>query len=140
MNIKNLLGHKFLLCLLIVLISVITWASLARFINPIGIKVKGSDKIGHFTAYFVLSTVFFLFLFFSEKLNKSLKTSIYIAFVVCVLYGILMEVLQYSLTTYRSSEWYDVIANTSGTVFALFIIILLKNKLIKIKQNNQIIS
>ncbi len=92
-----------------------------------------SDKLAHFIAYFVLTTVWFSFLFFSERQNKNLKQSLWIASVMCVLYGILMEILQALLTTYRSSEWYDVIANTSGTIFAVLLIVLARRIILKIK-------
>ncbi len=134
MGIRRLLGHKFLFVLVTVITSALAWASLSRIVVPVDIKVEGSDKIAHFIAYFVLTSVWFSFFFFSEKLNKSFKKSLIIASVFCVLFGMLMEVLQALLTNYRSSEWYDVIANTSGTIFVVFIFSVFKNKLIELKQ------
>ncbi|PKV49451.1 VanZ like protein [Aquimarina sp. MAR_2010_214] len=133
MNIKRLLRHKILFTLVIVLTSLVTWASLAKFINPVTVKVEGGDKIGHFIAYFTLTIAWVLFFFFSEKLNKNLKHSLIITSVICILYGVLMEVLQGLLTTYRSSDWYDVVANTSGTVFAVFVFVVFKNKILRFK-------
>ncbi|WP_161635309.1 VanZ family protein [Aquimarina macrocephali] len=137
MNIKRLLGHKTLFVLVVVLTSLVTWASLAKFINPVAFTIEGSDKIGHFIAYFTLTIAWALFFFFSEKLNKNLKQSLIITSVICILYGVLMEVLQALLTTYRSSDWYDVVANTSGTIFAVFVFVVFKSKLLRFKQNKQ---
>ncbi|WP_164914138.1 VanZ family protein [Aquimarina sediminis] len=110
---------------------------MARFVYPVKIQVEGSDKYAHFIAYFTVTVAWTLYLFFSEKLNKGLRQSLIISSVASVLYGILMEVLQSLLTTYRSSDWYDVVANTCGTIFAVFIFVVLKRQVIRIKQNNQ---
>ncbi|TSE08205.1 MULTISPECIES: VanZ family protein [Aquimarina] len=134
MGIKKLLGHRFLFVLVIVATCALTWVSLSRIVIPVDVKVEGSDKIAHFIAYFGFTSIWFFFLFFSEKLNKTFKRSLIIASILCVLFGMLMEVLQALLTSYRSSEWYDVMANTSGTIFVVFIFIVFKNKLIKLKQ------
>ncbi|WP_159099218.1 VanZ family protein [Aquimarina spinulae] len=137
MNIKRLLGHNTLFTLVVVLTSLVTWASLAKFINPVTFKIEGSDKIGHFIAYFTLTIAWALFFFFSEKMNKNLKQSLIITSIICILYGVLMEVLQALLTTYRSSDWYDVVANTSGTIFAVLVFVAFKNRILKFKQNKQ---
>ncbi|WP_108866495.1 VanZ family protein [Aquimarina aquimarini] len=140
MIIQKLLGHKFLLCQLIILTILLTWVSLAKLVTPVDFKVEGSDKIGHFIAYAVFCGAWFLFLFFSEKVNKNLKQSLLIASVICVLYGMLMELLQAFLTTYRSPEWYDVVANTSGTVFVALVIVMFRATIRKYKRNKQKIN
>lgn len=140
MNIKRLLGHNILFTLVIGLTVLVTWASLAKFINPVTFTIEGSDKIGHFIAYFILTIVWALFFFFSEKMNKNLKQSLIITSIICILYGVLMEVLQAVLTTYRSSDWYDVVANTSGTIFAVLVFVMFKNRIVRFKQYKQKIS
>ncbi|WP_103864496.1 VanZ family protein [Aquimarina sp. I32.4] len=140
MIIQKLLGHKFLLCQLIILTILLTWVSLAKLVTPVEFKIEGSDKIGHFIAYTVFCGAWFLFLFFSEIVNKSLKQSLLMASIICILYGMLMELLQASLTTYRSPEWYDVVANTSGTIFAALVIVMFRATIIKYKRNKQNIN
>ncbi len=54
---------------------------------------------------------------------------------VCFLYGLLMEVLQFLLTSYRSLELYDVFANTSGIIFAVLLLKAFENKLIRFKED-----
>lgn len=139
MDIKKLLKGKTLFALTILYTILLLWLSLARFSSSI-VKVKGGDKIGHFFAYFVLTILWGLFLFFSKKQNRSLKQSLSITTILCILFGVIMELFQGLLTTYRDSDGYDIIANTSGTIFAIFIFILIKDKLISFKQNNQITS
>ncbi len=138
MIIKKLLGHRPLFFLVVISTGAIAWASLAKLVVPTGIKIHGSDKLAHCIVYFVLTLVWFCFFFFSEKLNKNLKQSLAIASVVAILYGILMEVLQAMLTTYRSSDWYDIAANTTGTIFAIMIVMLIKRKINKVKLNVQV--
>lgn len=134
MGIKKLLGHKFLFALVIVATCALTWVSLSRIVIPVDIEVIGSDKIAHFIVYFIFTSIWFFFFFFSEKLNKTFKQSLIIASIFCVLYGMLMEVLQALLTNYRSSEWYDVIANTSGTIFAVLILSVFRKKLVNLRK------
>ncbi len=134
MVIKRLLGHKFLLAVLLAYSTLITWASLARLIIPFKVEVKGSDKIGHYIAYFIFTLIWFSFLFFSKRRNETFKQSMIRSAIICFLYGLLMELLQTLLTNYRSSEWYDVLANTSGIVFAVVLLKIFENKLIRIKE------
>lgn len=139
MNIKRLLEGRILFTLAVSYTILLVWGSLDKFSNPV-VKVEGVDKISHFFAYFVLTILWVLFLFFSEKQNRSLKRSLRITIIACTLFGVMMEVLQGLLTTYRSSDWYDIIANTSGIIFATSIFILIKDKLTSFKQNKQITS
>ncbi len=135
MIIKHLLGHKFLFSLAILYTGIITWLSLAKVFIPINVRVEGSDKIGHLLAYFVFAIVWFLFFFFSKRQSRKFTTSFIWAALFGFAYGILMEILQATLTSYRSPDWKDVIANTSGIVLAVFLLIILKNKIVTYKTN-----
>lgn len=137
MDIKRLLEHKFLLFVVIMSTCVITWGSLGRINSPV--TIEGSDKVAHFIIYFVYATIWFLFLYLSHKMNKNLLQAIVLTFLVCFLFGLLMEYLQVTLTTYRGFEWNDVAANSSGIIIALLIFLLFKNKLKEFKQSYQII-
>ncbi len=72
-----------------------------------------SDKIAHFGIYAIFS-----FLILSEY-NKKGKQWLPLA--ISIFYGILMEFLQFSLTTYRSLEIFDMLANTTGAFVAWYI-------------------
>ncbi|WP_299219585.1 VanZ family protein [uncultured Aquimarina sp.] len=119
--------------LIFVYTSLIGWLSLAKVFIPVNISIEGSDKIGHLLAYFVFTIVWFLFFFYSEKLHKKFSQSLIWASILSFLFGILMELLQAVLTSYRSPEWNDVLANTSGIIFALIILKTLKNKLVNLR-------
>ena len=85
---------------------------------------KEVDKVEHIFAYFTL-TLSWLFTFIKQPNKK-----IYIV-IACVIYGIIIEILQSSLTIYRTGDFKDVLANSFGVVLALLIFnqILKKNQL-----------
>ncbi len=72
-----------------------------------------SDKIAHFGIYAIFS-----FLILSEY-NKKGKQ--WLPLSISIFYGILMEFFQFSLTTYRSLEIFDMLANTIGAFVAWYI-------------------
>ncbi len=72
--------------------------------------ISNVDKIEHAFAYFVL-TLFWLF-----SLPKTKKTQ-YLLLIICFFFGIVIEVLQETTTTYRTGDYLDVIANSTGIVF-----------------------
>ncbi|MFK5958073.1 MAG: VanZ family protein [Lutibacter sp.] len=93
----------------------ITIGSLIPVTNVIELpSVKFIDKILHFTAYFTL-TVSWLFAYY-----KSLKlyNKGFLIAIVLFVYGIIIEVLQGVLTTYRQADLLDIIANLIGIVTA----------------------
>ncbi|CAA0147327.1 VanZ family protein [Tenacibaculum maritimum] len=77
------------------------------------IKISYLDKIEHGIAYFTLA--FFWLLAFVEKNKK------YWIVVGCLLYGIIIEVLQGTITTYRTPDYLDIIANFAGILLALLL-------------------
>ncbi len=81
------------------------------------------DKVYHLFAYFTL-TICWLFTFYKKPKVK------YIVVIACVFFGIIIEVLQSTTTTYRTGDYLDVIANSIGVVLALTIynLILKKNQ------------
>ena len=54
--------------------------------------------------------------------NKEVKSSFkYIVAICCVFFGIVLEVLQGTITSYRIASYLDMLANTVGIIIALFI-------------------
>ncbi|MEN3323474.1 VanZ family protein [Mariniflexile soesokkakense] len=94
------------------------------------VGVSFGDKIFHFLAYTVLAFLWFNTFFSTFKFGKK-KALIYAA-LFSIVFGIVIEVLQGTITTSRSSDFYDVIANTMGVFFTV-IIVFIKN-LITIKK------
>lgn len=121
------MGRKIILYSAIFLTIAIAVGSLISIKNVVETKVHNFDKIIHFGAYFVLALSWLL----SFKINEeSKKTTLLIAFLVFV-YGIIIEVLQGTLTDYRQVDIYDIIANFIGIVvaFLFFSLVFQKKKL-----------
>lgn len=83
------------------------------------------DKLVHFGIHFILV---FCWLVYYTKSSSSfqLRNILYIA-LICVIYGILIEVLQ-GVTKTRGSELADVYANITGTALGVLVFLILKTK------------
>ena len=75
------------------------------------------DKIVHFLMYAGLMTV----ILFENRKILILQSQILFAALIPFFYGILMELLQASLTDTRSGNIYDALFNTSGIIAAVLI-------------------
>jgi VanZ family protein len=124
-HMKSLLKDKTLLIAIFVTISIL-YLSLIK-VPKYTIAINHFDKWQHGIAYFTL-TFFWLFTFY--KKNKK-----YPVVVPCILFGILIELLQYSITNYRTGDYLDVIANSGGVLFSSLIFnqVFKKNRLKKQK-------
>lgn len=87
-----------------------------------GINIKNVDKFYHSIAYFSL-TITWLFTFYKKPEKK------YIIVICCILFGIIIEVLQSTITVYRTGDYLDVIANSIGVIIALVIFNLFLKKI-----------
>lgn len=77
----------------------------------------GVDKLAHGFAYFCFATSVFVALNLDWKLETAKKWTIISSFSL----GLLLEIVQGSLLSYRSFEVYDLLANTLGIVFFIFL-------------------
>ena len=75
------------------------------------------DKVYHLVAYALLT-----FLWYKVFAAFHIKNSIFIAFIISVIYGIIIEVLQGQLTDARDSSILDVIANMIGVAIVTLIL------------------
>ena len=77
-------------------------------------SISVSDKIYHLIAYFLLM-LSWLYAFFKKK-----SFTQYVKYIIigCIAFGIIIEILQGVTTTYRTSSFLDVVANTFGVVLA----------------------
>ena len=78
------------------------------------VSYSNIDKVYHLFAYFMLSSCWLL----SFYKKPALK---YIIVISCIIYGIIIEVLQDTLTLYRTGDFKDVLANTLGIVLGLLV-------------------
>jgi VanZ family protein len=89
-----------------------------------------TDKIAHFGMYFGFMSV----IIFENRKQMMISGILYVAALIPLFYGILMEFLQEYLTTTRTGSIYDVIFNTTGIIASLLLWLLIKshiNKIIK---------
>ena len=91
-----------------------------------------SDKMMHGGAYFGLGLLWMLYAIFSFK-EENLLRKIIIISLVSIAFGIFIEVLQGTLTSYRQLDLYDIYANTLGVIAAGFSVWILKDYLIRLK-------
>lgn len=97
----------------IVITVAIFYLSLAK-LPKTSINIKHIDKGYHSLAYFTLALAWLLS--FYQKQEKK-----YLIIVLCIILGIIIEVLQASLTIYRTGDYLDILANTIGVLIALFV-------------------
>jgi VanZ family protein len=117
---KNLLKNKILIIAIFVTVSIL-YLSLIKM-PKYNVTISYPDKWLHCFAYLVL-TFFWLFAFYKKERK-------YLIIFCCILFGILIEVLQYSITNYRTGDYLDVIANSCGVLFGSFVF----NQVFKKKQ------
>jgi len=111
--IKALLEDNALFIAIFFTIS-ITIGSLVKS-DVIAIEIVSiSDKTIHFIAYFFLM-LSWLYVFFKKK---SFSKNVKFIFIGCIVFGIIIEILQGVTTTYRTLSFLDVAANTLGVLFA----------------------
>lgn len=110
-HIKNLLKDKILAIAILITIT-IAYLSLMK-IPKYDIQISHIDKWQHSIAYFTLS-ISWLFSFYKKKVK-------YLIILSCILFGIIIEVLQHTLTNYRTGDYLDVVANSIGVLLGLFV-------------------
>lgn len=123
------LRPKHLLLVVLVFTILATTAFLMPGTSIPSIRIKtpiAIDKLVHFGIHFIL--VFFWLVYYARSSSKvKLRNVLYIA-VSCILYGILIELLQ-GVTETRSSDLYDVFANMIGTTLGVLVFLVLKSKI-----------
>ena len=94
------------------LVLIMCYLSLTSTPPELNVEFKHVDKIGHFISYFILMMWF-------AQLYKTVGIRlIYVVFFITM--GAVLEVLQ-GLGGVRLFEYYDMLANSLGVVFAWFI-------------------
>lgn len=113
MRIKNLLqANAYLIAISLTIF--IAYLSLGSF-SEINMPIDNSDKFFHSIAYFFLALSWF---FAVEKSHSIFKYKIVVVFFVLI-FGIIIEILQSSLTTYRTADYQDILANSFGILIAM---------------------
>ncbi len=92
-----------------------------------------SDKIFHFCAYIGFTGLWFLFFYLFGIKNKRLRSVVLITIFIALFNGTIIEVMQGCLTTYRSADPKDMIANSAGILTCVLLIIAFRPKLHQLK-------
>ncbi|MDO6761036.1 VanZ family protein [Tamlana sp. 2_MG-2023] len=92
------------------------------------VGVSFGDKIFHFLAYGLLTMLWFGTFFLNFNFKE--KQAILYALILAVIFGILIEVLQDTMTVSRALDVYDMVANTIGALLAS-LLLMVKNKILR---------
>ena len=77
------------------------------------------DKIAHIGVYAIQT--FLLLIGLSKQIPNDTQRVAIIALIISILYGIMMEAMQYTFFPYRYFEYLDIIANIIGSFTGLLI-------------------
>ncbi len=119
---KKLILTAVVICYMLLIIV----GSISNLIDVPRQNIELQDKIIHFVAYALLCFLLFLMIE-SYKLRNNLKYSI----LVSIVFGAAIEFLQLNLTSYRSFEIFDIIANVTGILIMAKVIALNKTLIVK---------
>lgn len=87
------------------------------------------DKLVHCILFGVLILLAFLPILKSHLSLKSQKQYLLVIALSCVLWGILIEVIQHNFIAGRSFDLWDWVADTAGTALGVWVILMLKKSL-----------
>jgi VanZ family protein len=89
------------------------------------IPVASSDKLLHSIAYFFLMLAWLYSFSKKEDFYKRIKYLV----LGCLIYGIVLEVVQGAFTSYRTGSYLDILANSFGIVLAVLAFHLFEKKI-----------
>ncbi|MGB3773681.1 MAG: VanZ family protein [Leeuwenhoekiella sp.] len=91
------------------------------------------DKILHGTAYFFFCILWFMYFFLILKRDNPFGKNLIIAACWSLFFGMVIEILQSEFTTYRTGDFLDMLANSTGILLGVLALFILKNTLIRLK-------
>lgn len=94
---------------------------------------ENSDKIVHLLVYSLFTGLWFCFFYVLKLKKDNFLTSLIKSCGLAFIYGIVIEVLQASLTTSRSGDFKDLIANSIGVLVGVLFIFLAKSQFKRLK-------
>jgi VanZ family protein len=123
-RIKNLLVKS---ALYIAILCTLTIAvlSLIKMPSTSGLGIPSSDKLFHGIAYFFLALSWLYALLGKTLFDSKVKYAI----LGCFIYGIIIELLQTAITSYRTASYLDILANSIGIALAVFLFHVFEKKI-----------
>ena len=122
--IKSLLEDNAIYIAIFFTIS-ITIGSLVKSDFIVVKSISVSDKIYHLIAYFLLMLSWLYVFCKKETFQKNVKYVI----LGCIIFGIIIEILQGVITSYRTASYLDIVANTIGVLLAVVIFHVFEKKI-----------
>ena len=121
-----MLNKKIAFVIYAVYFFVITYLSLVSISSEVKIKIDYADKIAHIGIHFINVCLLYI-VAYKYKINKTLL----LAFLISVIYGIVIEILQDTLTNKRQFDFFDMLANVVGALIAIVFLKLKGKTLVK---------
>ena len=98
------------------------------------IKIYGLDKIIHAVIHFILINIWMLYFYVKKDFQFRAKW-VFQLFLLLMLFGIIVEILQAQPIISRGADIFDVVANLLGSLLGVLFFTLIKNNL-KLKNFN----
>lgn len=133
--IKNLLAPRLTLSLAILYSLGILYVSLMRTDGLPKVNFNQIDKVFHFVAYLGLTKLWYLYYISCNLKNGLKKKSFLIIGLLAIAFGILIEIFQDVMTSYRTIDSLDVLANTLGVFTAYILALMLRLRVQTFKSN-----
>ena len=95
------------------------------------LELKHIDKLLHFMMYFIFSLILYFDL---RKYINALKIKYFVylyIFFISLVWGIIIELIQYYILSYREGNVADIMANISGILIGILCILLAEKYLLK---------
>ena len=122
--IKSLLENNAIYIAVFITISIL-FGSLVKPEFIVLESISVSDKTYHLIAYFLLMLSWLYAFFKKEKFQEHVKYII----LGCFIFGIIIEILQGIITSYRTASYLDILANTIGVLLAVVIFHVFEKKI-----------
>ncbi|MDB2624914.1 VanZ family protein [Flavobacteriaceae bacterium] len=122
--IKSLLENNAIYIAVFFTISIL-FGSLVKSELIVVESISVSDKTYHLIAYFLLMLSWLYAFFKKEKFQEHVKYII----LACFIFGIIIEILQGVITSYRTASYLDILANTIGVLLAVVIFHVFEKKI-----------
>ncbi|WP_189319364.1 VanZ family protein [Leeuwenhoekiella nanhaiensis] len=94
---------------------------------------KHSDKLVHVITYVVFTLLWFTFFYILQAKTNDFKQSLIKSCGFALVYGIIIEALQALVTSSRSADFNDFLANLVGICAAVLVIYAFKSQFLKVK-------
>ncbi|HKJ48020.1 MAG TPA: VanZ family protein [Christiangramia sp.] len=125
----------------ILLLFALIYTSVIAYFSSIVMDYKVSiggfdptDKMLHAGAYLFLAVLWKLYFLFKHSDFERYTSNLLWVALASFLFGMLIEVLQGTLTSYRTPDWWDVLANSTGVVLAVLFFMVMAPTVKKVKQ------